>query len=347
VGVWSSVTHTPERQYAFIAHAIEFYKVEMFAIEEGRTVRLEIPLDAEFSGVFKNQMLIQLKSTWEVGDVLYPQGALISTDYDRFLDGDRAFTVVVAPDDRNSISQTGTTRDLLVVNMLSNIRGELFEYSFQDGAWSHRRVDAPINGTIHLSSLDSDSNRYLFYFESFIQPRSLFYVEDGGEAPRVLKRLPDFFDTSGLIVDQFETASKDGVKIPYFVVRKEGAASPAPTLLYGYGGFEISMQPGYSPTVGSAWLEQGGVYAVANIRGGGEFGPAWHQAGLKENRQRCFDDFAAVAEDLAARGITTAKQLGIRGGSNGGLLVGLTFTQRPDLYNAVVCGRTASGYEAL
>jgi prolyl oligopeptidase len=163
-------------------------------------------------------------------------------------------------------------------------------------------------------------------------------VSDGGKMKK-LKSLPHFFNTKGLATEQFEAISKDGTKIPYFVVqpRKMRADGTNPTLLYGYGGFEIEMLPGYSATTGDAWLTKGGVYVLANIRGGGEFGPAWHQAALKENRQRAYDDFAAVAEDLIRRGITSPQHLGIMGGSNGGLLMGVEFTQRPDLYNAVVC----------
>lgn len=336
VSVWSSVLVTPERHYDIIGRSIEFYKTEIFTIEHGELVRIDIPLDANLITVFKGQMLVRLKSDWEVNEETYTQGSLIAIDYDRFLEGDRDFTIVVEPDERNSIEDVGRTRDLLLVNMLSNVRGELFEYRFEDSLWLHQRVDAPENGTILLGGQDESSNRYFFYFEGFIHPRSLYFVAEGGTVPVQLKSLPEFFDADGLTVDQYEVASKDGTKIPYFVVHR-GNAQAAPTLLYGYGGFEISIKPTYLSAPGSAWLEHGGAYAVANIRGGGEFGPKWHVSTLKENRQLCYDDFAAVAEDIAKRGITTPKQLGIKGGSNGGLLVGVAFTQRPDLYNAVVC----------
>ena len=151
-----------------------------------------------------------------------------------------------------------------------------------------------------------------------------------------MKSQPARFDASGLISEQFEARSKDGTMVPYFVVRPKEQKSPAPALLYAYGGFQMPLLPGYGGIRGKVWLEPGNVYIQANIRGGGEFGPDWHIAALKEKRQNAFDDFAAVAEDAIARGITTAGQLGIEGGSNGGLLVGVSLTQRPELFGAVI-----------
>ncbi len=337
VGVWPSVLVTPDRRYEFVSRSIEFYKTEEYAIVDGQTIRIDIPLDANLVTIFKNQMIVRLKSDWKVDGATLPQGSLIAMDYDRFLKGDRDFTVLVEPDERSSIEDIGRTRDLLLVNMLANVRGELFEYVFEDGTWSQHRVNAPQNGTIRLGGQDEFTNRYLFYFEGFVQPQSLYFVEEGKTDPILLKSLPAFFDATGQKVEQLEVASKDGTMISYFVVRSEDAEGPAPALLYGYGGFEISIKPSYLSASGSAWLEKGGVFVTANIRGGGEFGPRWHVSALKENRQLCYDDFHAVAEDLANRGITTPRQLGIKGGSNGGLLVGVAFTQRPDLYGAVVC----------
>jgi prolyl oligopeptidase len=178
----------------------------------------------------------------------------------------------------------------------------------------------------------------MFTYEGFLTPTSLYYASEG-QANRRIKRLPNFFDPNGLKTEQFEAISKDGTRIPYFVVHAKQMKLDGtnPTLLYGYGGFEIEMLPGYSPATGIAWLTKGGVYVLANIRGGGEFGPRWHKAALKENRQRAYDDFIAVAEDLVQRKITSPQHLGIMGGSNGGLLMGVMFTERPDLFKAVVC----------
>jgi len=222
--------------------------------------------------------------------------------------------------------------------MIKNVRSELYEYHFKKGSWNKKKVDAPEFGNIRIRATDDYSDNYFFTYNSFLSPTTI-YFSTPKKKNRMIKRLPEFFDSSNMAVEQFEAKSKDGTMIPYFIVHNKDMtlSGKNPTLLYGYGGFEISEKPYYSATVGSAWLERGGVYVLSNIRGGGEFGPKWHQAALKENRQRAYDDFAAIAEDLATRKITSAKHLGIMGGSNGGLLVGVAYTQRPELYNAVVC----------
>jgi prolyl oligopeptidase len=214
----------------------------------------------------------------------------------------------------------------------------LYSFRLKDGRWEKERVDAPRLGRISISSSDERSDRYFFTYESFLNPTSLYYVSDDQEIRRT-KSLPHFFDGSGLEVKQLEAVSRDGTQIPYFLVQSKSTKTDgsAPTLLYAYGGFEISQVPSYSGILGAAWLERGGVYVLANIRGGGEFGPQWHRCALQENRQRCYDDFLAAAQDLIERRITSPRHLGIMGGSNGGLLVGAAFTQQPELFNAVVC----------
>jgi prolyl oligopeptidase len=333
-----SVVNTPERQYDVIQQAMTFYTSHTYVLENGRPVKLEIPDDANFSGFFKNQMLVRLRSDWMAGSRSYPQGALISIDYDEYLEGSRAFTTVVEPNERSNIVSVSQTPSLLLVHLLDNVRSELYEYRLREGHWDRERIDAPRLGSLGLVAADEASDRYFFTYEGFVTPSSLYYATDG-QSPEVAKQLPHFFDANGLLVEQFEVASTDGTEIPYFVVRPEAmkADGSNPTLLYGYGGFEIEMLPRYSAVTGSAWLEKGGVYVLANIRGGGEFGPRWHRAALKENRQRAYDDFIAVAEDLIERNITSPRHLGIMGGSNGGLLMGVMFTQRPDLFEAVVC----------
>jgi prolyl oligopeptidase len=330
--------NTPERRYDVIHRGMTFYTSNTFVIENGKPLKIEIPDDADFGGFFKNQMLVRLKSDWTPGQNTYKQGSLIAIDYDKYLKGDRAFNVIVEPNDRSNVVSYAGTHDILLVLMLNNVRSELHAFRVKDGRWVGEKVDAPELGTLSVVSTDEWSNEYFLSYQGFLTPTSLYYVSDGGKMKK-LKSLPDFFSTKGLVTEQSEAISKDGTKIPYFVVRpkKMKADGTNPTLLYGYGGFEIEMLPGYSATTGDAWLTKGGVYVLANIRGGGEFGPAWHQAALKENRQRAYDDFAAVAEDLIRRGITSPEHLGIMGGSNGGLLMGVEFTERPDLYNAVVC----------
>ena len=210
--------------------------------------------------------------------------------------------------------------------------------TFQDGVWTRKEIELPGLGSAGVFGTSDTSDDYFLTYTDFLTPASLYYVGEG-KKPVVAKTSPAFFDTDGMKVQQFEATSKDGTKIPYFLFTPKGyrADGKNPTLLYGYGGFEISMRPSYSATTGTAWVGRGGVYALANIRGGGEFGPKWHQGAVRENHQNNFDDFIAVAEDLIARKVTSTRHLGIAGGSQGGLLVGGTFVQRPDLFRAVVC----------
>ncbi len=341
VGIWGGVQHTPEGRYEIVTRAVTFYTSETHLRRGTEMVKLDLPADATPVGVFKKQLLVQLKSDWIVGGNTYPQGALLSIPVDRFLAGSKDFTVIVAPDERSSISRVRTTKNLLLITMLENVRSSLYEYRFQDGGWTRASVDMPAFGTIRLGSADENSDTYFINFESFLIPSSLYLATNTGGHTVVqqVKSLPAFFDADPLTVQQLEATSKDGTLIPYFVLHRRDVKLDGtnPTLLYGYGGFEISMEPSYMAQTGSAWLSGGGIWVLANIRGGGEFGPRWHQSALKENRQRAYDDFLAVAQDLVTRGFTSPPRLGIRGGSNGGLLVGAAFTQRPDLFGAVVC----------
>ncbi|NLP10253.1 S9 family peptidase [bacterium] len=339
MGVRGGAINTPERQYIVVSRNITFYTSNSFVMEGDKLIKLDIPDDAQFGGFFRNQMLLELKSDWTTGGHTYKQGALISIDYGQFLMGDRNFAVVFTPSERSSLVGFTTTKNALLILKLTNVVSELFRYTLQDGQWVGEKIAAPEYGAIGLTATDDFSDQYFFTYANYLTPTSLYYVPANGKKIAKVKSLPHYFNSKDLLVEQYEAASKDGTVIPYFVVRSKKAKlnGANPTLLYGYGGFEIAMQPGYSAITGVAWLEKGGVYAVANIRGGGEFGPKWHQAALKENRQRAFDDFAAVAEDLIRHKITSPRHLGIEGGSNGGLLVGVMLTQRPDLFNAVIC----------
>ena len=217
------------------------------------------------------------------------------------------------------------------------MKSRLAALSPKDGAWPRTEVPTPGPGAAEIVAATDESETFFFLYEDFTTPDSLWLSENGG-APLKVKSQPAFFDAAGVATEQLEATSKDGTKIPYFVVRPPGVQNDgtAPTLLYGYGGFEVTELPAYSGTIGSAWIARGGVYALANIRGGGEFGPAWHKAAMKEHHMRNFEDFSAVARDLIARRITSPRHLGIMGGSQGGLLVGGTFALYPDLFHAVV-----------
>ena len=317
-----------------------FETLNYLYVGDGEFRHIDIPADADFLGMMKGQMLVQLKTDWKVGDTTYSQAALMSIDFEKFMDGGRDFEVLIVPGESMAIPRGGiiTTRDNIIVRLIDDVVSKLQRFSFVEGKWVSEDIETEDLGTITLGSSSDESNIFFFTYENFLTPDTLYVADDGGRTVKALQSLPEFFDSEGMSAEQHFATSKDGTRVPYFVVlpKEFEADGTTPTLLYGYGGFEISRPPSYSATVGHSWLERGGAYVVANIRGGGEYGPAWHHAALKENRQRAYDDFIAVGEDLIARGITSPEHLGIRGGSNGGLLTGVMLTQRPDLWGGVV-----------
>ncbi len=334
-GAFVGSTDAGNRRHIRIADRETFYRGTSSLYRGGRVVKLDIPADADLYLV-RDQMIVYVRDPWQVGGKTWGTGSLVAMPVDDFIAGKRDLKLVTKPGPRETINSIAATQDNLLVNVLNNVRGELRRYRFQNGAWTFEKVPAPDLGQIGVVASSPRSNGFFFTYTNFIQPTTL-YLSGEGKILEV-KRLPAQFDAKGLHVEQMQATSKDGTKIPFFIVHKEGMAHDGnnPTLLYAYGGFEVSSTPSYGATVGANWLERGGVYVLANIRGGGEFGPAWHRAGLKENRQRIYDDFIAVAEELIKHKVTTPRRLGIMGGSNGGLLVGVALTQRPDLYNAVV-----------
>ena len=343
MGAWAGAFETEGGLIPVVSHFPTFFEGTYYVLRDGALVRLEIPADAD-PNLVGDRLVVYLRSDWEVGGTTYPQGALVATGYEAFLRGARdpstgsgqAFEVVVQPTERQTIQSVRATKGYLLVAMLDDVRGALHRFRYEDGAWHGERLPAPEMGEVGVGSTDAHTDRFFFTFSSLLQPTTLYLAEEDGSV-REVRRLPPQFDAEGLTVQQLEATSADGTRVPYFVVHRADVALDGtnPTLLYGYGGFEVAMTPSYSALTGASWLEAGGVYALANIRGGGEFGPAWHRAAQKEHRQRAFDDFLAVAEDLVARGITRPEHLGIRGGSNGGLLVGVALTQRPELFGAV------------
>jgi prolyl oligopeptidase len=335
MGVWVGTVLTADRSHHVVMHRPNFYEGTTFVLRDGRLVKVDVPLDAD-TYMLRDRLLVYIRSTWQVGARTFEAGSLLDTSLDDFLAGGRDLTLVLQPAARQTIEGIAPTRDYLLVSMLDNVRGELRRYHRQQGGWQYETVPAPELGSIGINSTSPLTNRYFFSYSGFTQPPTLYVAQDAGV--REVRRLPAMYDAAGLVVEQHEAVSKDGTRVPYFVVSREGVARDGrnPTLLYAYGGFEVSMLPSYGSVAGASWLERGGVYVVANIRGGGEFGPAWHRAALKENRQLAYDDFFAVSEDLISRGVTSPRQLGIMGGSNGGLLMGVAMTQRPDLYNAIV-----------
>lgn len=337
VAVGSYSMHTPEGRYDMVQVSPEFFTGRSYIKLGKELVKLDIPEDAEFEGIFKEKLLVYLRSDWEVGGSTYPQDALLSIDLSAFLQGERAFSILFEPEERVAFNQVTSTKDHLIFSTLDNVRSRLYRAYLSRGLWIKEEIAMPGLGTVSLGSTSETDNSFFFTYTDFRTPSSLYLVEDGG-APQKIKSSPSWFDSSGVDVVQNEATSKDGTKIPYFLVTPEGfkADGNNPTLLYAYGGFEISQKPQYSGSIGTSWLNKGGVYVVANIRGGGEFGPKWHRAAIQEKHQNNFDDLIAVAEDLIARKITSPDHLGIQGGSQGGLLVSGAFTQRPELFNAVV-----------
>ncbi len=336
VSVSAGAMETADDRVLVVFHRPSFFDGTMYVLDAGELHEVEVPTDAQ-AFPFRDQLIVYLRSPWEVGGTTYPAGAVISTDFDDFMAGGRDFAVVVQPTESVTVEDVSATESHLIVELLDNVRGQLWRYTPEAGGWNGERIDAPDFGSVGVRASDAHTDRFFFTYSTYTQPTTLYFADEDGSV-REVRRMPEMFDADGLTIDQHRATSADGTEVPYFLIHREGMELDGdnPTLLYAYGGFQISMTPGYSATVGKAWLERGGTYAVANIRGGGEFGPEWWKAAQKEHRQRAYDDFLAVAEDLIERGVTSPEHLGINGGSNGGLLVGVAMTQRPDLFDAVV-----------
>ncbi len=324
-------------RYDLVTRTPAFFRHESFLLLGDRLVKLDLPEDSRLRTFFRDRLLFSLRSDWTAGGKTYRAGSLLAGGVDDILRGDRRFEVLFEPSERVSLASVERTRDRVLLQTLDNVRSRITALSLEGGAWKRAEVPTPGLGTASFEAASDSTESFFFTYQDFSTPSSLWLAENGGE-PAKVKTMPAFFDAKGLKTEQFEATSRDGTKIPYFVVTPRGvkADGSAPTLLYGYGGFEISEVPRYSGALGAAWLARGGVYVVANIRGGGEFGPSWHKGAVKEQHIHNFEDFSAVARDLIARKITSARHLGIMGGSQGGLLVGGTFTLYPELFHAVV-----------
>ncbi|MED5618678.1 prolyl oligopeptidase family serine peptidase [Ideonella sp. BN130291] len=346
VSAFVTVDRTPGFERTVFGRSLDFYNTEAFLqAKDGSLQRIDKPSDASVS-FWREHLFLELRSDFKQGDTTFPRGSLLVADAGAYLKGERKLHALFTPTPTRSLAGFTLTRSHVLLNLMDKVASRVEEWHVADGRWRMREVDAPFPGTLGVSGLwdpllkdDPLGDAYLLTYTDFLTPDTLALGRTGSNRREALKARPAFFDAAGMRVEQAFAKSKDGTEVPYFVVWPKGATADGsnPTLLYGYGGFEVSMQPWYSGGFGTAWFNHGGVLVVANIRGGGEFGPAWHQAALKANKQKSYDDFIAVAEDLIRRKITSPRHLGIEGGSNGGLLVGATFVQRPDLFNAVVC----------
>jgi prolyl oligopeptidase len=373
--VWTDAVVSIEKNRTdrMLLKGMTFWTGQMFhVLKDGTQMKWPLPDDADFKDLSGGRVYALMRTDWNG----FPKGSLVSYAVDDHVKKRKnALELVFAPGAGMSIEGVTVARTKVYVTLLDNVKGKLAAFTRTRIGWQVEDIAMPANGTLAVTSVAKNSDLAFVNFNSFTTPSSL-YVIDGekyfpaqtvsaftgnikaisstsqtydetpakqkssaldAKQPRLFASLPARFDGAKYDVTQRFATSKDGTKIPYFLIRPKGATGPLPTLQYGYGGFELSQTANYVGPLGQFWIEEGGAYIMANIRGGGEYGPAWHQSALKENRQRAYDDFHAVAEDAIASGVTTAKQLGIQGGSNGGLLVSVAYTQRPELYGAVIC----------
>ncbi|MFN2473276.1 MAG: prolyl oligopeptidase family protein, partial [Sphingomicrobium sp.] len=320
----------------------DFFHSQNYLLGAGGTRRIAIPEKANLAGMVGGRVIIESKEDWKPagGKRTFPAGSLLSVDLAQLRASPAHLrpTLIYAPRSREALGQASATRDGLLVSILDNVRGRVLRFTPTAGGWTRSSMTLPENSTVGIADTTNRDNRALLTVTSFLVPPSLWLADAATGSAREIHSQPPKFDASNLVAEQHEAVSSDGTKIPYFLVHRKDIKLDGnnPTLLYAYGGFEVSQTPNYSATTGKLWLERGGVYALANIRGGGEFGPKWHEAGLNTKRQIVYDDFAAVGRDLIANKVTSARRLGIRGGSNGGLLTGVEFTQHPELWHAVI-----------
>jgi prolyl oligopeptidase len=349
VAVHVSVDLTPGFERTVFYRSLDFYNSKVFLLDHDaqgdKLVPLDIPSDAS-PAFLRDTLLLSLRSEMAVGEQRFPAGSLLHTNANAYLRGQRKLAALFTPTATRSLSGYTATKSHVLLNIIDNVAGKLEQWHKSGDTFTRREVKAPYPGSLGVSALhdplvkdDPFAEAYWLSYTDFLTPDSLYLRSTADDQLELLKSRGALFDSTGMRAEQRFATSKDGTKVPYFVVWPKDAKADGenPTLLYGYGGFEVSLKPWYSGGFGRSLYRRGGVLVVANIRGGGEYGPAWHQAAVKADKQRSYDDFIAVAEDLIAHKITSPRHLGIMGGSNGGLLVGATVTQRPELFNAVVC----------
>ncbi|KAB7897985.1 prolyl oligopeptidase family serine peptidase [Rouxiella sp. S1S-2] len=327
----------------FVGRVIDFYHREVFLLDEEQgLLAIDVPQDAKFS-TWRDWLLVSPASDWQVNGETYPSGSLLVTDFSDFMAGGRQFKSLFTPGATTTLDNYSMTRDYLILSVMDNVVNRLEVLKPEGGLWTREGLgDAPDLSKISASGIDDETNEFFMTVTGFLQPTSLYYGvlgEENGRTAEIIKQAPAYFDASAYQVTQNFVTSDDGTQVPYFVILAKDIPLDGtnPTILYGYGGFEISLDPYYLGVTGPAWLERGGVFVIANIRGGGEYGPRWHQSALKEKRLRAYEDFSSVAKDLIARKITSPAHLAAQGGSNGGLLVGNMLTRYPELFGAIIC----------
>ena len=318
---------------------ISFHESLNYVWHDGEWLELDMPKKASIGGIVDGHLTFSTDVDWETQGQVFPADSLIAVDLEEFKRDPNGAkkTLVWAPAERQTKQGGGATANSAYMSILDNVVGKVLKIDFENGEWVQREVKLPDNATLGVQATSSETDEIMFTSTDFLTPSTLWYSDGSGD-PQVLKTSPSYFDSTGMEVEQFEATSPDGAKIPYFLVKPKGMKmdGTTPTLLYGYGGFQISQLPSYRSLTGKMWLEKGGAFILANLRGGGEFGPGWHQSAIRENKQRTWEDFIAVGKDAVARGITNPGQIGVQGGSQGGLLVGTAFTQAPEAFDAAI-----------
>lgn len=335
VGMFGGVLQDTDGTRTPIAvRATTFFESTSYRLDGAQPQQINLPSKASIVGAYQGYLIATLQEAWRGN----PQGALIAYPLSETASENPNVTVLFAPNQRQSIEGVSITRDAILVAGYENVRGRLLRIARNANAWSTTTIALPENGSVGIAGSSPTESQAFAVFEDFLTPSTLYALDSNATRARALRSLPAQFDASPYVSEQYEAVSRDGTRVPYFVLRRRDAPfnGENPTLLYAYGGFQVSYTPAYSPNVGKLWLDRGGVYVLANIRGGGEFGPAWHQAGLRTHRQVIYDDFYAVERDLVERRITSPRRLGIMGGSNGGLLMGVMLNQHPEMINAAV-----------
>jgi prolyl oligopeptidase len=329
-GIFMESFHDGEKSQYIAYENIDFYHKKIFSYADGKFTELNLPSMCEVFGIKFECLYLTLKENWKnflTGDVLV---------YDL---GKKTGELIYRPAKNSSLYEARIIKDGVLLVLDIDVKSSLLFAAKKGSNWETEKIDLPANGNIGNLVSDPNSNEFFISYDSFNTPMTYFYgVKNKIEA--MVKKSPVFFDYESIEIHQHFVKSLDGTMVPYFLAHKKGMKFDGknPTILYGYGGFEITLKARFNNILGKAWLEKGGVYVLSNIRGGGEYGPLWHQCALKENRDRAYQDFFAIAEDLIAKKITSPSHLGAQGGSNGGLLMGVCFTQRPELFAAINCG---------
>lgn len=330
-----------------ISESLTTWESINFQLLKGELHKLNLPNTAIIEGGYFGQLVVSLQEDWSVNGQKYVEGSVVLVSPELLRGGKGKVDLLVPPTASEIVEGVEPTKEGILVSTLNNIRGRLYRYQREGQEWKQHAIPFPENGAIHIGSVDDASGDFFVRYESFITPPTIYFVPSRDLKPEKVKAQAATFDGSLFEVNQFWTNSEDGTKVPYFVVMKKSTPMNGvnPTHIFSYGGFRNSLTPSYSGSYeelsgayGKLWLERGGVFVLANIRGGGEFGPAWHQAALRENRVKAYEDFEAIARDLVTRKITSPQHLGIEGRSNGGLLVTALMVRHPELYGAIICG---------